>query len=391
MQAKYLLIAFLAFAVGCGGADSSADKPANTVDITSTAEENNEGNDDASSNSTSSNKKSGSTNKLNNNWEKLTMVPTKDSKGTITSQAPFPSSWTIKNARQGEPSITGPNNVRVMDQPFKSFVYTNDYQMQQMYMQSGQPVSPWPGPDALVQQFFVPELNSQGWKFLRQYNVPEVAKLDKWYNDQLFKAMPSQTDVFAIGTEWQTSDGSKAFMITRALVSTTYDMQTWYYFSSVLKADKGYFDKAVKQYLFALGNTRYALEPIMAYNQAEAQRVGQSWAAFNQRMAQNQANFEQQQRNYVNNSNAINDAIMNGYNSRSASSDQQHQNYIDGIYEQDNATNTSTGNNYKTSIHYNEYWMNSNGEYISTNNSNYNPNLDDDLNGSNWDKLKKQD
>lgn len=326
-----------------------------------------------------------------NDWEKLTMVPFVDAKGTVTSRAPFPSGWTVKRAKQGEPSITGPHNVRIMEQPFKSFVYTNDYQMQQIYMQNGQPVSPWPGPDALVQQFFVPELSSQGWKLLRQYNVPEVARLDKWYNDQLYKVSPSQVEVHAIGTEWQSSDGSKAFMITRAIVSTSYDMQTWYYFSSVLKADDDYFDKAVKQYLFALGNTRYELEPIAAYNKAEAQRVGQSWAAFNQRMAQNQANFEQQQRNYVNNSNAINDAIMNGYKDRSASNDQQHQNYIDGIYEQDNSVNSSTGDQYKTSIHYNEYWVNGNGEYISTNNSNYNPNLDQDLNGSNWDQLKKQD
>lgn len=76
-------------------------------------------------------------------------------------------------------------------------------------------------------------------------------------------------------------------------------MQQWYYWTSGLEANADYFETAKKQLLFALANTRYNLEPIMTFNGEEAQRVGQSWAAHNQRMAQNQANFEAQQRAFV--------------------------------------------------------------------------------------------
>lgn len=387
MSPKYLLILLLAFAVACNNTDSQSTAVTDDTEITGA------GNDNGTDNSTtSSTSKPSKTKKpANNNWEKLSMFAFKDNKGQVIAQAPYPSGWKMMPARQNEPSITGPNGVKIMDQPFKSYIYTNDYQMQQIYMQSGQALRLWQGTDALVKNDFIPELQNQGWSFIRSYNIPEVAKVDKWYSDQLYKAMPSQTEIIALGTEWKKDDGTMAFMISHIQVSNTSDLQTWYYYSSVLKADKAYFAKSVKQYIFSMANTRYNIEPIMEYNKAEAQRVGQSWASFNKRMAQNQANFEQQQRNHVNNSNAINDAIMNGYNASNASSDKQHQNFIDGIREEDNATNTNTGSNYKTSIHYNDYWMNSSGDYISTNQSDYNPNLDDDLNGSNWDKLKKRD
>jgi hypothetical protein len=238
---------------------------------------------------------------------------------------------------------------------------------------------------------FVPELSRQGWTFVKWYEVPEVTKIDKWYNDQLYKAVPMQTEVMAIGTEWKSSDGSPAFMITHLLVSNSESMQTWYHYSSVLKAEKAHFEKARKQYIFSMANKRYALEPIRQYNQMEAQKAGQSWAAHNKRMAQNQAAFEQQQRDYVNRTNGINDAIMSNWNQSNASSDRQHQMTIDGIREEENATNTSTGQQYKTSIHYNNYWMNSSGQYISTNQNDYNPNLDENLNNQNWDQLQKND
>lgn len=326
----------------------------------------------------------------NNSWEKLTMRQFLDNNGKLIAESPYPSGWEINaHPKQGEPAITGPNGVKIMDQPMQSYLYTNDPRMQQLYAQNGQKVRPWQGAEQMVQQDFVPALRSQGWSFVRQYDVPEVAKIDKWYNDQLYKAVPMQTQTLAVGTEWQKSDGSMAFMITHVQVSNTATLQTWYYFSSVLKADKAVFERARKQYIFSLANTRYALEPIMAYNQQEAQKAGQSWAAFNSRMAQNQANFEQQQRNFVNKSNAINDAIMEGYHQRDAASDKQQKEFVDVINEKTNTVDPSTGKKYKVNSFYNQYWMNKDGEYISTNQNDYNPNLDDNMNNQKWEHLKE--
>ena len=127
----------------------------------------------------------------------------------------------------------------------------------------------------------------------------------------------------------------------------------------------------------------------MDYNKQEAQRVGQSWAAFNQRVVQNQANFEASQRAFVNKSDAINNAIMSGWKEKNASSDRNQERTIDGIYEQTNVQNSETGQTYKVTAGANQYWMNNNGEYISTKLNDYNPNLDDNMNEVKWQQLKE--
>ncbi|HYF37170.1 MAG TPA: hypothetical protein VD994_17855, partial [Prosthecobacter sp.] len=185
------------------------------------------------------------------NWERLTMLALRDNQGNLVAETPYPSGWQI-NANPGpnEAFIRGPGGVKVMNQPGQSFVYTDDPRMQQIYSQSGQRVRAWPGAERLVQEDFVPALVSQGWRFLKGYEVPEVTKIDKWYNDQLYRAVPMQIQVMAIGTEWEKDDGSLAFMITHVQVSNSATMQMWSHFSGVLKADREHFEKAKKQFIF---------------------------------------------------------------------------------------------------------------------------------------------
>ena len=193
----------------------------------------------------------------------------------------------------------------------------------------------------------------------------------------------------AIGTEWKDANGNPFFLLLHINVSNTAEMQNWYYMANSVEAEPGYFEQARKQYIFSLANTHYPLEPIMAYNEREAQKAGISWAAHNQRMAQNQANFEASQRAHVNRTNAINDAIMSGWRERNAASDRQQEQFIDVITERTNVIDPTTGQKYKVSSGYNHYWMNSNGEYISTNQFSYNPNQDDNLNGVKWQELNE--
>jgi len=326
----------------------------------------------------------------NGYWERLVMTEFRDNRGVISAIMPFPASWKIMKAGgNGEPSITGPNGITVTDFPVRSFIYNYDRGLQQVYMQSGQQMRSLPGIEQLIQEDFIPWGNSRGLQFVKHYEIPEITKMDKWYTEQLYKAMPSRSDIAAIGTEWRSSDGKPYFLLIHLNASTSETMQNWYYMAAGLEAETSYFEAAKKQYIFALANTRYNLEPIMAYNEQEAQRVGQSWAQHNQRMAQNQANFEASQRAFVNKSNAINDAIMSGWRERNAAGDIQQEKIIDGIYERTNVENTETGNQYKVTAGANQYWMNNNGEYISTELQDYNPNLDKNMNEQKWQELKK--
>lgn len=164
---------------------------------------------------------------------------------------------------------------------------------------------------------------------------------------------------------------------------------TWSYFCSSLEAESGHYERAKKQLIFGIANAHYNPEPIMAHNKTEMQKTNQSWAAFNQRMAANQAAFQAQQRDFVNRSNAINEPIMNGWKERDAASDAAHERFVDVITERTHTVNTATGTQQKVESHYNQYWMNSEGKYISTNSHDYDPNLDERLNNQRWDKLKE--
>lgn len=317
-------------------------------------------------------------------WEKLVMNEIGDGKGGVAAIMPMPSGW--KFIKGG---ISGPHGVKITDFPLRSFMMNYNQSLNYAYSQGAQKMRSWPGIEQVIQEDFVPVGAKNGLTYVKSYELPEVSKMDKWYSDQLFKAMPSQSDVRAYGTEWKYSNGNPYFLLIHVNISTSQDMQQWYYMSSGLDAEPDYFEKAKKQFIFSLANTRYNLEPIMAYNKAEAQRVGQSWATFNKRMADNQAAFEASQIAHVNKTNAINDAIMSNYNSNNAASDKRQEQVIDNIYENENVQNTETGKTYKVQQGSNQYWMNSDGEYIGTKSNTYNPNLDENMNDVKWQELKK--
>lgn len=372
MWVKYLFTALVFIAAGCG----NKGKNNTTVTANTTVDEKGQ--------PVADNGKDGS----NGFWEKLVMTELKDQTGVVAAIMPTPSSWKF-GTTQGGPSITGPNGFKVTDFASRMFMDNYNAQLQQAYEQGGQQMRGMPGVEQLIQQDFVPWAQSQGLQYVNFYEIPEISGIDKWYSDQLYKAMPSRSEVASFGIDWKKDDGTPYFMILHLNVSTSDAMQQWYYRSSGVEADAEHFEKTKKQYIFALANTRYNLEPIMTYNQQEAQRVGQSWAAHNQRMAQNQANFEAQQRAFVNKSNAINDAIMSGWRERNAASDRNQENFIDGVYERTNVQNTETGQQYKVAAGANQYWMNNDGEYISTKLNDYNPNLDDNMNAQKWQQLKE--
>lgn len=324
-------------------------------------------------------------------WEQLVMQPFHDDKGQVMVELPMPATWKIaKAAKRGEPTIVGPHNVKVIDFPLQSFIYTHNPQLQGTYRQAGQRLRSMPKWEEILQQDIVPWATGQGLTLLRSYEIPEITRIDKWYNDQLYKAVPMKTHVVAYGVDWtHTETGHRFFMVVHLVGSATAELQTWYYYYSGLQAEKAHFDTARKQLIFALANARYNLSQIADYNRAEAEKAGKSWAAHNDRMARNQAAFEASQRAFVNRSTAAHDSLMRTWNEKNAATDRAHERFIDTITERQNVVNPTTGTRYKVESGPNQYWMNSSGEYISTDNPSYDPNLDKNLNHHNWQELKK--
>jgi len=369
MSPRYFFIALICMACSCN--NGSNKQAGNSTDVSETAEGNENGG-------------SGSEKGSNGFWEKMVMHELKDQNGAVAAIMPLPGSWQISATG----ALTGPNGIKVTEFPGKTFMVNYNQSLQYAYQQGGQQMRSMPGIEQLIQEDFVPVAANNGLEFVKYYEIPEISQMDKWYSDQLYKAMPSRSEVLAYGTEWKTKDGNPYFLLIHLNVSTSDDMQYWYYRSSGLEAEPAHFETARKQYVFALSNMRYNIQPIIVYNEQEAQRVGRSWAAHNQRMAQNQANFEAQQRAHVNRSNAINDAIMSGWRERNAASDRNQERTIDGIYERANVVDPTTGQGYKVAAGANQYWMNSNGEYIGTQLQGYDPNLDKNMNEQKWQELK---
>jgi hypothetical protein len=332
------------------------------------------------------------TNATPGKWEKLVMLPFRDEQGTLLVEMPFPSTWQLAtNIKQGEPTVIGPNGIKIIDFPAQFFTYTSDPRMQQTYRAAGQPLRAMPGVEQIVQQDIAPWAATQGLKLVRHYEIPEISRVDRWYNDQMFKTVPTQVRVQAIGIDWVTPKEDHYFMVMHLTVGDSAVLQTWYYNCSGLQAQKAHFEAAKKHLIFGLANARYNLKPILAYNQKEAEKAGKSWAAHNERMARNQANFEATQRAFVNRSTAAHDTLMSKWNERNAAGDKAHEQFVDTITERTKVVEPSSDNRYKVESGYNHYWMNSDGKYLSTDKQDYDPNLDKSLSHQKWQELKKTD
>jgi len=322
-------------------------------------------------------------------WEKLTMQPFFNAQGQMVVEMPLPSTWQLnRKPQQGQPTLIGPHDTKVFDFPSQTFMSAKDPSLRQIYQKTGQRMRPMPGIGAVIEQDLVPWCANQGLRFIRHYEIPELSKIDQWYSDQLYKAVPGPARAVAIGSDWENAKGDPHFIVMHLTVGETRELQTWSYWCSGLQAEKAHFQTAKKQLIFALAYARYNPQQIMAFNQSEAQKAGQSWAAHNKRMAANQAAFEASQRAHVNRSNAINEAIMSGWRERNAVSDRAQERFVDTINERTNVVDPSTGQKYKVDSGSNHYWMNRDGKYVSTDHSTYDPNLDDAMNRENWQKLE---
>ncbi len=134
------------------------------------------------------------TTKSNGYWKKIEIKKIGDGKGNIASLIPMPSSWNLQAG-----GITGPRGLKVSDFPVQSFMTNFNPNLQYAYSQGGQQMRQMPGIDHLVQEDFIPWANNNGLTYVKHYEIPEVSKIDKWYSEQLFKAMPSRSDVVAFG------------------------------------------------------------------------------------------------------------------------------------------------------------------------------------------------
>ncbi len=308
--------------------------------------------------------------------------------GIVMYRIPFPAYWQKQNG--GQYQYTGPNGIKIHGERGGSFMFSNDPQMNQMYQQSGVQVQLPKSIDQVINEGFMEYANKINRKLVRKYPIPQLAAWDKKFDDQLYKSVPSQKTFNVMGLEWRDPDGTSFLTILHHFVSYDQYGGYWGITYSVLEASQKSFKEAKTQYINGLLNQQINPQWLQAVNQKDMQIAQQSNAAHQQRMANIKSFGDQNTANY-NARMAAMDQNMENWRSNQAASDRSQEQFVDYINESTNVSDPNTGQTYKVESGANQYWINDQGEYIKSDNSLYDPNLDQNINNQTWTEYVEQD
>ena len=301
--------------------------------------------------------------------------------GQAVYQISLPSSWKLD---QNQGLITGPNGLEIRQFQGVSNMYANDPYTQQSYAAMGKQMLPPIGAQGVLQQDLQQKAQQMGLTYQRAFAVPSLAQKDRAYSDQLVSYGNPQKRFDVLATEWKSNDGKQVMILIHYYEQASMGMSFWGYHYKALSASPADYEGAKAQYIRGLEGIRHNQAAIQAYNQQESQTLQQRDAAFQNRMRSNQANFDATQRAYTESQNAINQSQMSIYQSQSESFNRGNQQITNGIYEENTLYNPTIGEYYQVQDGYNNYWMNSEGEYIGTDDQFYNPNTDPNINNTEW-------
>lgn len=316
--------------------------------------------------------------------------PIIDSKSNdVIAMIPLPANWRINNNGESSAMIDGPNGIRVYNLPLKSFLYTDDQYMQQLYTQSGQPLRRPVNVQTIVSEDLLPIARREGSTFIGQYAVADVARTDREYDAMLFKVFPSQQSFDAVVTEWEDAKGNPYLILIHQSASAANNLVNWSYYCQAMEAPKAEYESAKKHLVYGFANTRYNPKSVEAYNIAEAQKANASMAAHNQRMAARQQQFAASQQAFESKRDQINAAITQNYENNNTASDRNHNRFLNYIKDQE--TVSANGQKYQVQSGSNQYWVNENGQYQGSNDPNYDPNRNQGTVNHNWSEAPVQE
>lgn len=302
----------------------------------------------------------------------------------------LPPSWKKQAPNSENIYLESPNGIKIYNEVLNSFFYSNNPERNQFTAQAGSQVKPVKSLQQFIKEDLTTQMQGIGARYLNQFPLPQLADFDNKFNSYLFKSTPEQRQNACIVTEWETKEGNLGFVIVRYFVAqyTSLGGLDWGYTLNILEAPKSEYEAAKNTYINALIN--YQINPnwLQASNQYYAQAAQQSSINHQNTMASIQAQGASIRAAGQANSQIL-DNQFNSWKTRQTTSDISHSNYIDGIYDRRNMTD-QTGNTYQVDGYENNVWMNTNNEYIATDNSLYNPNTDNTTN-YNWQQLDETD
>ena len=282
--------------------------------------------------------------------------------GMVSEQYLLPAAWTV--SAQG---WKHPNGATVHGGPNQNHLL---------------PQAPYRDLQQLIQQEIIPELRRSGMQVEGTENLPQLARREDQRLSYTWQQYPMQVTNQAAGISF--SQGTTRGMLIVYFAVGRGQMGGYVgYWSHVLRAPAGVFAQAKADVLYALAHSRQPEAFIAYFNQKSKNRAYGSAARHQAKMQQREQAFAAHQRSQSTLS-EIGDIYHKTYQNTSAMRDAGQQKTIDMIREETPRTNPYTGQTNRVSQNYRYYFVNPQGQWIGTNNANYDPNLDPNYNQQSW-------
>lgn len=315
--------------------------------------------------------------------------------GIVQTRYPIPKSWTV-NTPGSDVYIEGPDKLKVFKTETSQYGWSNDPMMQQTIQMSGYQLAQPMENREVIRQFLEPGAEQQGYKLLKVYDLPEIAGFWQRY----FHAMPNtgtRRSVEATGSEWQSDNGLKSFIVLVRSQYMNQEMLLWNFQTTELEASPEYFDEAKNAYLYAFANAKMNPEWISQMNGRLIGSMERNRAFWKQASQQSAAAHQQRMNAIASRGNTarsigetysdILDISHKGYLNRSSINDAGHSKSIRSINETTLIGNHETGEHYDVPAGSNYYWVSDDGVYIGTDNPLFNPNVESGVNDKEWTKF----
>ncbi len=322
--------------------------------------------------------------------------------GMIVKSQKFPADWQVVsrasyNYDKAIPAfsyqIQGSGGLKAFNSLHEAYTFNEFPENNQMMAAYGIKIKRVPAINELMQQEFAPKIKSLGFSYLGQEQATDMEQI---LNEKIRTQGLNNVEFKILSTKWANGQGQQA-LVNLVLMQIHNSMPgmgrsiIWTYGVDYLIAGPEQLQTAYEAMKIALRSEVENPQWLQYKNNLTIQRQRESNQAHQQRMKTQQDQFQSHQQ-YMKGVYADSDARHNQYmnNLRGTNgSDAGHQNYINMIRDEETVYDAN-GQSYQVDGYAKQYWTDSDGNYIKSDDLFYNPNGDINLNNKEWNSMEKK-
>lgn len=304
----------------------------------------------------------------------------KDGQGRVFGIYPIPQSW---KKGSGEFLIESSDGVKVTNDILNEFSYSHIPDYNQMLRESKVQVKPVKSLERFIKEDIVEMTKPEGLKLTNIQRTPAITQLNAQRDKVWFKSMPEQMNYDSAIVDFVDAKGNPSFLLISYYVASSQNQKRWGYSITGVESPGSIYQQTKKNFIYAVMNSKLNPQYVQVMNQKNQQASQQSTMAHNNRMQQIRNFGENNTRNF-NARGAAFDAQNDSWRNGQIATDRMQTNTINGINEV-NTWSDGSGKNFEVDGYHNKVYTNGNGEYLGTDDWNYNPNIDPNVNG-NWEE-----